>query len=1018
MAIIANFIGINKYRDRDVRDLAGARRDATALWALFKDTMPEMRAQLIADGDATLDRIRAVLDQSLDAASPDDTIILSFAGHGTHDHRLVVHDTDLAALESTTIPMDEIARRFKSSKAKAILCILDCCFSGGAPARVLEDSPVPRKAENPFNAVAGKGRVLIAASNYDEVSYEMPGGGHGLLTKALLEVLQDGAEPIEIQNAMAKVMQRVRASATKIGVTQTPVLIGHIEGGLVFPVLTPGRTYLEHFPNLKGLRVSSQIEDLAAFGFPEPVLKEWSGKFKTGLNTLQLEAVNEHRILDGASLFIVAPTSSGKTFVGEMAAIKAVLEGNKAVFLLPYKALVNEKYDQFSRLYGIQLGLRVIRCTGDRLDDAGPFMRGKYDLALLTYEMFLGIAVNTPSTLNQIGMIALDEGQFITDPNRGITVELLLTYLITAREKGINPQLIVLSAVIGDINNFNEWVCCNKLVTTERPVPLLEGVLDRGGVLQHVDPDDGKCKTIQLLPHGAIRQRRDKPSSQDVIVPLVRQLLEENASEQVIIFRNNRGAAEGCANYLAADLGLPPSTKALAELPGHDLSASSVKLRQCLQGGTAFHNTNLFPEEKEVIERAFRDSDSGVRVLGATTTVAAGINTPASTVLLAEQEFMGEDGRPFTIAEYKNMAGRAGRLGYSEQGKAIILADNQFDRDALFQRYVLGELEPLRSSFDAKHTETWIIRLLAQVGTINRGEVAHLLANTYGGYLANRVNPDWRTATEIRLEKLLDEFIRLELIEQEGDDIRLTLLGQVCGRSSLTFSSAMRLINLLKGVSAGELTEMELAGIIQGLSELDRINVPVAKVGRKENRKLAQSETQWPSRAVGRYGQGLVKALQRNADDFFAWYARCKRALILQDWAQGTPVDDIEQQYSVNAFNAVSYGHIRSVVDTTRFHLRAAYQIASVMFIDTIPENNAVEVLLKQLEVGLPADALELLDLSVPLTRGEYLALYRAGAKKPADVYVLPVEQLSELINPQKAVVLKSAGSKIEPKTS
>lgn len=54
--------------------------------------------------------------------------------------------------------------------------------------------------------------------------------------------------------------------------------------------------------------------------------------------------------------------------------------------------------------------------------------------------------------------------------------------------------------------------------------------------------------------------------------------------------------------------------------------------------------------------------------MGATTTVAAGINTLASTVILGEAEFAGEDQRLFTIAEYKNMVGRAGRLGYHEHG--------------------------------------------------------------------------------------------------------------------------------------------------------------------------------------------------------------------------------------------------------------------------------------------------------------------------------------------------------------
>ena len=98
-------------------------------------------------------------------------------------------------------------------------------------------------------------------------------------------------------------------------------------------------------------------------------------------------------------------------------------------------------------------------------------------------------------------------------------------------------------------------------------------------------------------------------------------------------------------------------------MSSHDLSGSGERLRECLSGGTAFHNSNLTRDERVVVERHFRDPKGGIEVLASTTTLAAGINTPASIVILAEQEFIGEDGRPFTVAEYKNMAGRAGRLG-------------------------------------------------------------------------------------------------------------------------------------------------------------------------------------------------------------------------------------------------------------------------------------------------------------------------------------------------------------------
>ena len=106
---------------------------------------------------------------------------------------------------------------------------------------------------------------------------------------------------------------------------------------------------------------------------------------------------------------------------------------------------------------------------------------------------------------------------------------------------------------------------------------------------------------------------------------------------------------------LAKELGLPPVAGAIEVLPAHDTSGASARLRNCLMGGTAFHNTNLGPEERSIVESYFRNPAGGIEALAATTTLAAGINTPASTVILAENEFIGEDGRPFTVAEYKNM---------------------------------------------------------------------------------------------------------------------------------------------------------------------------------------------------------------------------------------------------------------------------------------------------------------------------------------------------------------------------
>ncbi len=116
MAIHGRFIGINKHSDVRIRDLAGANHDATALWALFCDTITGIEAELIVDEEATTNKIHQALSETLEKASCDDIVIISFAGHGTNDHRLVMHDTVKEKLDDTTISMTEIAALFKRLK--------------------------------------------------------------------------------------------------------------------------------------------------------------------------------------------------------------------------------------------------------------------------------------------------------------------------------------------------------------------------------------------------------------------------------------------------------------------------------------------------------------------------------------------------------------------------------------------------------------------------------------------------------------------------------------------------------------------------------------------------------------------------------------------------------------------------------------------------------------------------------------------------------------------------------------
>lgn len=170
--IRAAFIGIDRYSDMQISDLNGAVRDATALWAVLSDSLPSISCSLITNENATLAAIQDSLDATLGLAEADDVVLISFAGHGTPDHRLVAADSRVDDIIGTTLSMADLAERFRQTQAQTVLMLLDCCFSGGAPARVLDLGLSPRSVIIPLADVAGKGRVLFAASASDQPALE------------------------------------------------------------------------------------------------------------------------------------------------------------------------------------------------------------------------------------------------------------------------------------------------------------------------------------------------------------------------------------------------------------------------------------------------------------------------------------------------------------------------------------------------------------------------------------------------------------------------------------------------------------------------------------------------------------------------------------------------------------------------------------------------------------------------------------------------------------------------------
>lgn len=178
---------------------------------------PEAHLQVLTDEQATVTHLREGISSLLGDAGAGDAILLTFSGHGSQDHRLVAYVTDLTDLTATTLGMDELAEMFRKSNAGAIFCVLDCCFSGAAPARVLEGTPITRNPASPLVTLAGTGRIFLSAASPNRYALEHPTRRHGLLTLALIEALQHGEVEHDLLTVASSTQSVVRAQALSLG---------------------------------------------------------------------------------------------------------------------------------------------------------------------------------------------------------------------------------------------------------------------------------------------------------------------------------------------------------------------------------------------------------------------------------------------------------------------------------------------------------------------------------------------------------------------------------------------------------------------------------------------------------------------------------------------------------------------------------------------------------------------------------------------------------------------------------
>ena len=162
--------------------------------------------------------------------------------------------------------------------------------------------------------------------------------------------------------------------------------------------------------------------------------------------------------------------------------------------------------------------------------------------------------------------------------------------------------------------------------------------------------------------------------------------------------------------------------------------------------GIAAHHAGVLPAWKELIEELFQQGL--VKVVFATETLAAGINMPARSTVIAALSKRTERGhRPLMGSEFLQMAGRAGRRGLDSQGY-VVTVQSRFEGVREAGHLATSPADPLVSQFTPSYG--MVLNLLQRHDLAKARE---LVERSFGRYLAGLdLVEDEENLSQLRLQ--------------------------------------------------------------------------------------------------------------------------------------------------------------------------------------------------------------------------------------------------------------------------
>lgn len=677
----------------------------------------------------------------------------------------------------------------------------------------------------------------------------------------------------------------------------------------------------------------------------------------------QKEAI-EKGLLDGINIVAAIPTASGKTLIAELAMLKSITNGGKALYIVPLKALASEKMDNFSKFKKINIKTGI--STGD-FESKDEWL-GSNNIIISTSEKADSLLRNEASWIRDITVIVIDEVHLLDSPNRGPTLEIIIAKL---RKYNPHAQVIALSATIGNSREIADWLNAKLIFSEWRPIELKEGVFYADNI------------------NFSVSQKIVSKYSADDGINIVIDTLKEKG--QCLVFESTRKNCMGFAKKLSKLISkmLTQENKLFLNKIVENLIESSDSevskiLAQCIKNGVAFHHAGLTSNQRRFVEDGFRDNV--IKVICSTPTLAAGLNLPARKVLIRSYKRYDTNlgMQPIPVLDYKQMAGRAGRPHLDPYGESVLIARSYEEMQSLFENYINASPEDIWSKLGTENAlRTHVLSTVVNGFASSEQGLMDFFAATFFAYQQETCN------LKELVKKTIEFLINHNMLEDKNC-LQATPLGKLVSMLYIDpLSAAIIISGLNNNVSCTDLTLIHLVCSTPDMKQL----------------YMRSSDYKTINEYVMIHKNEFINIPNPFKSIEYEWFlGEVKTALFILAWINEKSLDEITVQFNVGE------GDIHSFADISQWIMHAVARLAESQ---QLPGSKQAYELEQRIKYGANTQLLELLSIR-NIGRVRARKLFDAGITSVEAIKNTDINRLSSLIGVKIAakIMLQITGNK------